>query len=262
MGTLAGAPKPPKKSVVEIKKEWEAKQSQLGYEGPRQEVSASPVKPEATAGDVDALSLSEVSTMEQRLRQPDTQEASLASLLPRRQSLLTKRSKRCPVTKSLIVKPEMGASKASFQKNHAAFRFVPRITVCHAPKADLLLVRFTNPLEHLVSFSVEPWYRPGDKDKDKPFLFPVPSVSTTVGGKEDIEALADKPRELREDDDPSMVHSRTTNSVVLKFAAPKALTTPLMQARLKMTVKVEEEDLDSLTVCCIINVPLKACDPC
>jgi len=261
MGTLAAAPKPAKKAVVEISKEWEAKQSQLGYMGPRQEAPASPVKPEATAGDVDALSISEVSTLEQRLRQPDTQEVAVASLLPRRQSLLTKRSKRCPATKNLIVKPEMGASKATFQKNHAAFKFIPRVTVCHAPKADLLLVRFTNPLEHLVSFSVEPWRRPGDKDKDKPFLYPVPDVSTTVGAKEDIEALADKPRELRDDDDPALIHSRTTNSVVLKFAAPAPLSTALMQARLKVTVKVEEEDLDSLTVCVAINVPLAACGP-
>ena len=178
---------------------------------------------------------------------------------------MTKRSKRCPVTvptmneSGVIVKPDMGAAKASFQRKHAAFDYVPRITVCRQPKADMLLVRFTNPLDHLVSFTVEPWLRPGDKDREKPYLFPVPEVSTTVGAKEDIPALADKPRDLKEEDDHTKIHSRTTNSVVIRLVAPEPLTTPIMQARLKVAVKIEEDGLDSLTFCVLVNVPLTEC---
>ena len=83
----------------------------------------------------------------------------------------------------------------------------------------------------------------------------------TVGAKEDIPALADKPRDLKEGDDKALIHSRTSNSVVLRFVSPEPLTAPMMQARLRVTVKTEEEDLPELSFCTLINVPLSACAP-
>jgi len=162
------------------------------------------------------------------------------------------------VTKSCIVKPDISAAKATFQLKHNAFQFIPKITLCRPPKVDMLLIRFTNPLEHAVSFTVSQWFRPGDKDKAKPYLFPVPDISTTVGAKEDW-LVADKPKPLREDDDTARIHSRTTNSVVVRIFATEPVTSSLVQARLRVTVRLDEPDLESITFHALVSVPLSEC---
>jgi len=259
MGIFGSGAKLPQKSTDEITMEWETKQRALGYEGPREESICSPVKLPPAAGDMDQFPLDQISNLMQRHRQPDTQSPVIVNLLPRRTSLLTKRTKRCPVTKDPIVKPDISAAKATFQLKRTAFQFIPKITVGRAPKADMLLLRFTNPLDHAVSFEMTQWFRPGDEQTEKPYLFPVPSVSTTIGAKEDF--LPDKPKELRDDDDQVRIHSRTTNSVVVRLIAAEAITSPVIQARLKVTVKIEEDDIDSLDFHVLINVPPEKCKP-
>ena len=108
----------------------------------------------------------------------------------------------------------------------------------------------------MVSFCVQQWMLPGDADVEKPYLFKVPNISTVVGGKEDLELLTgvDKEVPLTDDDDRSFIHSRTTNSVVLRMDMPEQLMS-MIQARLRVKVKIEEEDLDTLTFFAIINVP-------
>jgi len=258
MGTLASQPKPPKKTIDEISKEWDAKQHELGYTGPRQQAMVSPVKAPLAAGNIDAVPLNATSSLVQRLRQPESQDCELSSLFPRRAALLTKRSKRCPVTNSLVVKPELNPSKASFQKKTDALQYVPKITVLHPRKADMVLLRFTNPMDHVVTFTLTQWLRPGDTEQEKPFLFKIPEICTTIGSMEELPLLQDKVKPLSEEDDPSIIHSRTTNSVVIRLqSAP--VSTPLIQLRLKVMLKVEEEELDEITFCSIVNVPLTEC---
>ena len=131
--------------------------------------------------------------------------------------LLTKRSKRCPVSNSLIVKPELNPSKASFQKKSDAFSKLPRATVVLPidPSGDCLMVRFSNPLEAMVRIYVKVWDF-CDTDGDNSYLFNCVPFSTTIG-----EGFLDPgvSQPLTPEDDPSVIMTRTSNSVIVKLTS-------------------------------------------
>ncbi len=81
----------------------------------------------------------------------------------------------------------------------------------------------------------------------------------TSGDNDLIESMTGKSVPLEEEDDPELIHSRTTNSVVIQLRAPQPMTAPLFQVRLKVDVRTDEPDLQSLVFCALVNVPLSRC---
>lgn len=259
MGSLGEQPKGLKGegAVKDATQEWENKQHQLGYSGPRQ--PGSPIKGTEFPPGAPSDPKLRPSSLAQRHRIPDTQPREVDGMAPRRSLLMTKRSKRCPVSQNLLVKPELNPTKVSFHMRQDALSYIPRISVVKAMNRDTLLVRFTNPLDHTVRFRLEAWVRPGaDGPTPKPFLLPVPDLTTTIGAHEELEFMAEKEVALGDDDDAAWVHSRSTNSVVIYLRSDAAIGAPLVQARLAVTVQIQEEELNEIKFHAIVNVPAEA----
>jgi len=245
-GTLHGE-SPALKSIEDVELDWEQRQQALlggveseGVESPSP--ARTPMKDTAAA----PRSIAETSSLDQRLRQPQHQARNSGQLEPRRMDLMTKRSKRCPVTNNLIIKPELNPSKASFQKKSDALSKLPRVTVVQCPSRSCLMLRFSNPLETQVTITVEPWQYSaaeatdgaGAEDcvKDQPYLFNVEPFTSTVG-EHFLDPSVTQP--LLPNDDPERVVSRTSNSIIVKFTPSSPVTAEFVQARVSVTVDGE-----------------------
>jgi len=240
---------PPLKTIEEVELDWEKRQQALlGGVEPEEPETPSPVrcaspKPQPAPA---PRSMTETSRLEQRLRQPQNQARNLGQLEPRRMDLMTKRSKRCPVSNQLIVKPELNPSKASFQKKSDAISKLPRVTVVQSPSRSCLMLRFSNPLETQVTITVNPWEFSGAESgnaaaaeteaQDKPYLFVVEPFTSTIG-----ECFLDPTltQPLLPNDDVDRVVSRTSNSVIIKFTSSSPVSADFVQARISVTVDGE-----------------------
>ncbi|KAI8587356.1 dynactin p62 family-domain-containing protein [Geranomyces variabilis] len=95
-----------------------------------------------------------VTSLQQRLHQPNDHAVHKTALYPQRIQLRTKRSKRCRKCDHIVVKPEHKAQSTRFSIKMMALNHVPAITLAHPFPEKLewdvpvrIIVRFTNPLD-------------------------------------------------------------------------------------------------------------------
>ncbi|KAF8933312.1 hypothetical protein BGZ47_010930 [Haplosporangium gracile] len=95
-------------------------------------------------------SLSETTTMKQRLRQLQNQTYSTQRLQPQRIHLRIKKSRRCRSCRHILVKPEQKAQATGFKINLIALSQLPNITIAGlqpmiVQTVSRVILRFTNP---------------------------------------------------------------------------------------------------------------------
>ncbi|KAF9902677.1 hypothetical protein EC991_004635 [Linnemannia zychae] len=95
-------------------------------------------------------SLSETTTMKQRLRQLQNQTYSNHRLQPQRIHLRIKKSRRCRTCRHILVKPEQKAQAIGFKINLIALSQLPNITIAGlqpmiVQTVSRVILRFTNP---------------------------------------------------------------------------------------------------------------------
>ncbi|KAK9694202.1 hypothetical protein K7432_013528 [Basidiobolus ranarum] len=95
---------------------------------------------------------SEITTLEQRLKQLNTQSYRTTGLYPQRIHLRTKRSKRCKSCRHILIKPDQKAQATRFKIKFTAMLYVPIINIVNQPYLEIgkptqVILKFTNPLE-------------------------------------------------------------------------------------------------------------------
>ncbi|TPX62128.1 hypothetical protein PhCBS80983_g00660 [Powellomyces hirtus] len=103
----------------------------------------------------------DVTSLQQRLHQPNDKVIDKKALYPQRIQLRTKRLKRCRKCEHIVVKPEHKAQSTRFNIKMMAMNYIPKITIAHPfPQslqwnvASRVVLRFTNPLEVPVSIAL------------------------------------------------------------------------------------------------------------
>ncbi|XP_043579699.1 dynactin subunit 4 isoform X1 [Bombus pyrosoma] len=99
------------------------------------------------------VEITKITTLEQRLQQPDVQTENVNELRPQHRQLLVRRSQRCRVCEHNLCKPDFCSHSAKFKIQLAAFYHVPevRIVTCEPlrpGKSSELLLKFCNPTQH------------------------------------------------------------------------------------------------------------------
>ncbi|KAI9207845.1 dynactin p62 family-domain-containing protein [Polychytrium aggregatum] len=113
--------------------------------------------------------LDTVTTLAQRLNQPDDEPRRRMDLRPQRIQLRTKRSKRCRQCDHFLIKPEIKAVATRFKIKLIAREFLPTITIAQPmPLSPLtpdvpvkLLLKFTNPIDQEMDVSIATPFAPG-----------------------------------------------------------------------------------------------------
>uniref|UniRef100_A0A8C2X9V7 Dynactin subunit 4 n=1 Tax=Cyclopterus lumpus TaxID=8103 RepID=A0A8C2X9V7_CYCLU len=100
------------------------------------------------------ISLPEVTTLRQRLLQPDFQPAGASQLHPRHKHLLMKRSLRCRKCEHNLSKPEFNPTSIKFKIQLVAVSYIPEVRIMSIPnlrnmKESQVLLTLTNPVENI-----------------------------------------------------------------------------------------------------------------
>ncbi|XP_004696787.1 dynactin subunit 4 isoform X3 [Echinops telfairi] len=100
------------------------------------------------------VNLTEVTTLQQRLLQPDFQPVCASQLYPRHKHLLIKRSLRCRKCEHNLSKPEFNPTSIKFKIQLVAVNYIPEVRIMSIPnlrctKESQVLLTLTNPVENL-----------------------------------------------------------------------------------------------------------------
>ncbi|XP_072120731.1 dynactin subunit 4 [Mobula birostris] len=107
------------------------------------------------------INLPEVTTLHQRLMQPDFQPISASQLHPKHKHLLIKRSLRCRKCEHNLSKPEFNPTSIKFKIQLVAVNYVPEVRILTIPnlrymKESQVLLTLTNPVENLTHVTLLP----------------------------------------------------------------------------------------------------------
>ncbi|XP_008418187.1 dynactin subunit 4 isoform X1 [Poecilia reticulata] len=164
------------------------------------------------------VSLPEVTTLRQRLLQPDFQPAGASQLHPRHKHLLMKRSLRCRKCEHNLSKPEFNPTSIKFKIQLVAVSYIPEVRIMSIPnlrymKESQVLLTLTNPVENIthVTLAVCEDDDPDDVNSTSKVL--VPSKELVLAGKDaaaEYDELAE-PQDFQ--DDPDIVAFRKSNKI-------------------------------------------------
>jgi len=170
------------------------------------------------------------------------------SLLPMRQPLLTKRSRRCrlnivgdepgaetKVCGRIVVKPHINpCSNPPFQKNNVAVSFIPRCNpvllkgVSGSDNEFELVFSMANPLESNVDLSFDTTAFNSSQKQNvnvttPPFNTVIARYNDLADVHEAFSEESDRTKNLKENDDPDVVPDRKLNKILvrLRFQDPK-----------------------------------------
>jgi len=86
-----------------------------------------------------ALDLSSVTTIEQRIRQPERQPTAIKDVMPIHKFLSVRRSQRCRHCEHNLSKPEYNPSSVKFKLHLGAFNLIPDVMIYRASRTDTQL---------------------------------------------------------------------------------------------------------------------------
>lgn len=105
------------------------------------------------------LNLCEVTTLEQRLLQPDWQPETVDLLFPVHKHLTVKRSLRCRTCEHNVSKPEYNPNSIKFKIQLFAYYHIPEVRIVtveplRAGKVSELLIKLCNPTQYQTTISL------------------------------------------------------------------------------------------------------------
>ncbi|KAF5300149.1 hypothetical protein FQR65_LT09240 [Abscondita terminalis] len=115
------------------------------------------------------VNLSSVTTMEQRLVQPEWQPTTTDKLFPIHKHLQVKRSQRCRSCEHNVSKPEYNPNSIKFKIQLFAYYHIPEVRIItveplRAGKVSELLLKFSNPTQYQTTITLLPYQSEEDKD--------------------------------------------------------------------------------------------------
>ncbi|XP_050293289.1 dynactin subunit 4 isoform X2 [Anthonomus grandis grandis] len=127
-----------------------------------------PVEPAIAKAEVDELpdsiftdpiDLMEVTTIDQRLMQPELQPATIDKLFPVQKKLSIKKSLRCRQCEHSVSKPEYNPSSVKFKIQLFAYYHIPEVRIVTVEplspgKTSELILKFTNPNQHQTTITI------------------------------------------------------------------------------------------------------------
>ncbi|KAH0809413.1 hypothetical protein GEV33_013378 [Tenebrio molitor] len=107
------------------------------------------------------INLMEVTTIDQRLLQPDLQPTTVDMLFPVHKQLSIKRSLRCRSCEHNVSKPEYNPNSVKFKIQLFTYYHVPEIRIVtveplRAGRSSELIIKFTNPTQHQTTITFLP----------------------------------------------------------------------------------------------------------
>uniref|UniRef100_A0A8C6TGV3 Dynactin subunit 4 n=1 Tax=Neogobius melanostomus TaxID=47308 RepID=A0A8C6TGV3_9GOBI len=164
------------------------------------------------------VDLPEVTTLRQRLLQPDFQPANASQLHPRHKHLLMKRSLRCRKCEHNLSKPEFNPTSIKFKIQLVAVSYIPEVRIMSIPnlrcmKESQVLLTLTNPVENITHVTLTSCDEEDPDDINSSAKVLVPSKELVLAGKDaaaDYDELAE-PQDFQ--DDPDVVAFRKSNKI-------------------------------------------------
>ncbi|MBN3281601.1 DCTN4 protein, partial [Polyodon spathula] len=164
------------------------------------------------------INLPEVTTLRQRLLQPDFQPISASQLYPRHKHLLIKRSLRCRKCEHNLSKPEFNPTSIKFKIQLVALNYIPEVRIMSIPnlrylKESQVLLTLTNPVENITHVTLHPCEE-GDQDDLNSTATVVVSPKLLLLAGKDAAAEYDELAEPQDfQDDPDVVAFRKSNKI-------------------------------------------------
>ncbi|KAK1161255.1 dynactin subunit 4 isoform X1 [Acipenser oxyrinchus oxyrinchus] len=164
------------------------------------------------------INLPEVTTLRQRLLQPDFQPIGASQLYPRHKHLLTKRSLRCRKCEHNLSKPEFNPTSIKFKIQLVALNYIPEVRIMSIPnlrylKESQVLLTLTNPVENITHVTLRPCEE-GDQDDLKSTATVAVSAKELLLAGKDAAAEYDELAEPQDfQDDPDVVAFRKSNKI-------------------------------------------------
>uniref|UniRef100_A0A4X1TB70 Dynactin subunit 4 n=1 Tax=Sus scrofa TaxID=9823 RepID=A0A4X1TB70_PIG len=164
------------------------------------------------------VNLTEVTTLQQRLLQPDFQPICASQLYPRHKHLLIKRSLRCRQCEHNLSKPEFNPTSIKFKIQLVAVNYIPEVRIMSIPnlrymKESQVLLTLTNPVENLTHVTLLECEEGDPDDTNSTAKVSVPPTELVLAGK-DAAAEYDELAEPQDfPDDPDVVAFRKANKV-------------------------------------------------
>uniref|UniRef100_A0A671U419 Dynactin subunit 4 n=1 Tax=Sparus aurata TaxID=8175 RepID=A0A671U419_SPAAU len=164
------------------------------------------------------ISLPEVTTLRQRLLQPDFQPAGASQLHPRHKHLLMKRSLRCRKCEHNLSKPEFNPTSIKFKIQLVAVSYIPEVRIMSIPnlrymKESQVLLTLTNPVENITHVTLSACEEEDPDDINSTAKVLVPTKELVLAGKDaaaEYDELAE-PQDFQ--DDPDVVAFRKSNKI-------------------------------------------------
>ncbi|XP_029703671.1 dynactin subunit 4 isoform X1 [Takifugu rubripes] len=164
------------------------------------------------------ISLTEVTTLRQRLLQPDFQPAWASQLHPRHKHLLMKRSLRCRKCEHNLSKPEFNPTSIKFKIQLVAVSYIPEVRIMSIPnlrymKESQVLLTLTNPVESITHVTLAACEEEDPDTINSTARIIVPTRELVLAGKDaaaEYDELAE-PQDFQ--DDPDIVAFRKSNKL-------------------------------------------------
>ncbi|XP_023675328.1 dynactin subunit 4 isoform X1 [Paramormyrops kingsleyae] len=164
------------------------------------------------------VNLPEVTTLRQRLLQPDFQPAGASHMYPKHKHLLIKRSLRCRKCEHNLSKPEFNPTSIKFKIQLVAVNYIPDVRIMSIPnlrcmKESQVLLTLTNPVENVTHVTLLNCEDGDADDINSTAKVVVPSKELVLAGKDaaaEYDELAE-PQDFQ--DDPDIVAFRKSNKI-------------------------------------------------
>ncbi|KAF8787846.1 Dynactin subunit 4 like protein [Argiope bruennichi] len=165
------------------------------------------------------LNLSSVTTLKQRLFQPQFQPVYTSELYPQNKYMHIKRSQRCKVCEHNLSKPEYNPSSIKFKIQLAAFYHIPELRIknvskLYLQKTCLVEMVLINPTPHLAHITFEPVENPSDDLSS----VKLPPGELILAPRDDTAEFDDVNDNQNFKDDPNIVTFRKANKLGFMFS--------------------------------------------
>ncbi|XP_065156233.1 dynactin subunit 4 [Atheta coriaria] len=171
--------------------------------------------------------LTNITTLDQRLIQPDMQPTVVDKLYPVRKQLSVKQSLRCRSCEHNVSKPEYNPNSIKFKIQLFAYYYVPEVRIftvepLRVEKKCELLLKFVNPTQYQTTIKLLPYYKKVKADFEAVKQETDVSLDTVEDSKENVVKLEVK--EVKEEKPETKESKEPTSLTSLPSLASLSIT--------------------------------------
>ncbi|XP_035669788.1 dynactin subunit 4-like isoform X6 [Branchiostoma floridae] len=190
------------------------------------------------------INLAHITSIAQRLSQPDEQPTLTNKLYPIHKHLLVKRSLRCKECEHNLSKPEFNPASIKFKIQLVALHYVPELRILSIPnlyhlKESVVLLSLINPLEEMTNVTLLGCEEGDPEDIDSTAKIVLPSQELILSARDDAAEYDEGDNVMDFKDDPEVVIFRKANKIsfVVKVTPMKAVGDVKIAFKMKYNYK-------------------------